>query len=322
MRFRRFTAGFTAAEMLVVAAITAMVMGGAVAAYATITRGQRQLAVTAQIRLPSGAAPNFYSSLASTATDINTFVAPNFGSLARAETIRERFIIDTTKALAVFCLTRPAGTYNTVRPSTIPSPVFGEAPLDTPEAFRNHLISSGVAGASTSFAVAQRPTPMTPCFSIFVLGYSQNATTIPVIAVYDLDIIGCTTAKSPIVSIGNYASLRRYVGGGLMSYYDIFYPTLDATNDSFYPTVVTFERKARKALVEGANTIDRFKVASEKPFYFIFWPDPAQDSLSLPPGNTVGSLNPGLDASDPRRTYNHMGGRTAFWFTVPMFPSL
>jgi hypothetical protein len=315
----RSTAGFSAAEMLVASVIAAMVLGAAAVAYVTLARGQRQYATTATVRLPSNAKSNFY---AQSGNDITTFVAPNFGSLSRAEALRERFIADTSQAVAVFCLARANNVLNTIRPVNIPSPVFGEAALDTPEAFRAHLAAK-VTGASSIFTT-YRNTNSTANFSIFVLGYSQVPATIPVLAVYDLDVVACTDPNDTSFTIGSYATLRRYVNtsgtAALTMYYDVIYRSTDTTNDSFYPTVVAFERASRMAVSEG-TAIDRFKVAVEEPFYFIFWPDPTYSSLALPPGNTLASLNPNIATSDPRKAYNHMGGRTAFWFTIPVFPA-
>jgi hypothetical protein len=77
---------------------------------------------------------------------------------------------------------------------------------------------------------------------------------------------------------------------------------------------ITFERSARLALRETPATIERFKRAAERPFYFIWWPDPAARHLG-PVANTFAS-------SDPRQAYNQMAGRTSFMFTTPMFPAL
>ena len=53
----------------------------------------------------------------------------------------------------------------------------------------------------------------------------------------------------------------------------------------------------------------------------MFWPDPSRSSLKLPNGNTTGSYNTGFPSTDPRKAYNHMAGRSAFMFVVPLFPS-
>jgi hypothetical protein len=190
--------------------------------------------------------------------------------------------------------------------------------MDTPEAFRTYLNSS-VTGASTIFTTSYRNAGVTQNYSIFIMGYSPNATSIPVLAIYDVDIIPAQDPNSTGTRIGSYASVKRFVAGLISEYYDVIYLTGDAT-DQFYPGVVAFERRSRLAVAEGA-AIDRFKVAAEKPFYFVFWPDPARDSIKLPLPNTAATLNPDYAATDPRQAYNHMAGRTSFMFTIPMFPS-
>ena len=80
-----------------------------------------------------------------------------------------------------------------------------------------------------------------------------------------------------------------------------------------------FLQSSAGAVAGGA--LAQAAMAQEKPFFFVFWPDPSRDSLRLPSGNTTSSLNPGWSTSDPRKAYNHMTGRTSFMFTVPLFPS-
>lgn len=325
-RPQRLRAGFTAAEMVVATAIVAVVIGSAALAYGTLTRNQRQFTSVTTIRLPSSSMrSNFYPGQSSS-TSVTTFVAPNFGSLARAEIMREKFMADVTQSIAVFCLYRNNNVLNTIRPLTIPAPTDGVT-LDTPEAFRQFLISK-VSGASGVFTQSYRNFGTTANFSIFILGYSANASTIPVLAIYDLDMVQATDPNAPSTVIGTYAALRRYVGSSLTAYYDVFYrkPVTEgpftAMEESFVPPVVAFERRSRLAVSEGSTTIDRFKKAAEQPFYFIFWPDPTQDSLALPlNAKPSGTLNGTYSSTDPRRAYNHMGGRTSFMFTVPMFPS-
>jgi Tfp pilus assembly protein PilE len=313
---RRASPGFTAAELLVTTAIAAVVIGAAVMAYSTVMRGQRQYSSGATILIPSGAQDNFYGV---NSTSITTVMAPNFGRVARAESLRETFMADTAQAVGVYCLYRGNNTWNTVRPSTITAPPYGTV-LDTPEAFRTYL-ATDFPEAATIFT-SYRNYGTTPNISIFILGYSANSTTMPVIAVYDMDFVQATDPVATGTVVGTYASVRRYVGGVLTSYYDVTYPVAAGRTESFTPPVVAFERKSRRAVVEGSTTIDRFKVAAEQPFYFIFWPDPAEDSLALPlNSSTGGTLNGSFATTDPRCAYNHMAGRTAYMFTVPMFPS-
>jgi hypothetical protein len=253
-------------------------------------------------------------------TNTATYIAPNFGCVARAESLREKFLADTAQAVAVYCLYRSNNVWNTIRPATIPAPAYGVV-LDTPDAFRTWLATQ--VPASTSVFTGYRNFGTTPNISIFILGYSATATTIPVLAVYDMDLVQATNPNGTGAVIGTHASVRRYVSGALTAYYDVVYPVAPAgRTESWTPPVVNFERRSRLAVAEGANTIDRFKIAAERPFYFIFWPDPAEDSLAIPlNAMATGTLNGSYAASDPRRAYNHMAGRTSFMFTIPMFPS-
>lgn len=314
---RRFqAAGFTAAEMLVASAIAGVVVGTAALTILAVTLGQRQYTQIATFTLPNGALTNFYPG--QTGNSVNCPVAPNFSAVAQAEIMREKFILDVSQAVAVYCLARNSGNYNTIRPTGITAPPSGTV-LDTSDAFRTYLGTIYTA-ASTTF-VSYRNFPATaPCLSIYVLGYSNNATSIPVTAVYDLDVV---SAKDPVSAavVGNYVGVRRYVNGALTAYYDCCFKLYGDGTDSWYPPVVSIERQARKAVAEGASSIDRFKLAEEKPFSMVFWPDPARSSLKLPNGNTTSSYNTGLANSDPRKAYNHMGGRTSFTFVVPLFPN-
>ncbi|MFZ4763525.1 MAG: prepilin-type N-terminal cleavage/methylation domain-containing protein [Roseimicrobium sp.] len=334
MRHTRRQAGFTAAEMLVATAMAAVLVGAAALAYSTIVRGQRQLTQVATVRLPAGAQLNYYGI---NSTNITTYVAPNFGSVARAESLRERFIADVAQSIAVYCLYRRTNVLNTVRPTSIPSPAYGVM-LDTPETFRTYL-ASAVPASSSVFASYRNfgtitGANATPNFTIFILGYSANATTIPVLAVYDLDIVQATNPNATTTVVGHYVALRRYVAGQLTGYYDVMFPVSAVpANDLFIPSIVAFERRSRMAVAEGSSVAgwpDRFKVAKEQPFYFVFWPDPGLSSLALPDnaqptilvsGVPTVVLNGSYPDSDPRRAYNHMAGRTSFMFTVPMFPS-
>jgi hypothetical protein len=311
MKRTRFQRGFTSAELLVASMIGAVVVGSAALAFGTLSMGQRQFTALATITLPSGAQNNFYGINNNT---ITTHVAPNYGVLAQAESMREQFYTDTAQAIAVYCLYRDDKKWNTYRPTTIATPPFGTA-MDTPEGFRLYLKTLSVDLYKSYRNYANDRSNI----SIFVLGYSTDANTIPVIAVYDMDIVD---GKDPNgnANIGTYVSVRRYVAGTLTNYYDIFYRDSGKV-ESWDPPVVAFERKARLAVAENTDK-DRFKVAAGRPFYFIFWPDPAQDSLANPDDSkSSGSLNGNFLSTDPRRVYNHMAARTSFMFTVPMFPS-
>lgn len=300
--------------MLVATAIAAVVTGTAALCFAGLTRSTRHYTSVATVTIGSTAANTFYGLSGSTVT---SYMAPNFGCVARAEALREILVSDTVQSVAVYCLYRPAGNFNSVHPTSMPAPAFGTA-MDTPEGFRAFL-NANVPGASSIFTASYRNTYASPNYSIFCLGYSTSATIIPVIAVYDVDFIPATDPNGG-ATIGTYASVKRYLNSNITSYYDVIYPTGDAT-DQFQPPVVAFERSSRLIITEGATGIDRFKIAANLPFYFIFWPDPSRDSLKLQYPNTASSLNAGFANTDPRQAYNHMAGRTAFMFTIPMFPA-
>ncbi len=301
-------AGFTLTEILVAVSIATLVFSAASLMFQAIGANSKRLSTIVEFPIGTVAADNFYGLAAS---EISVYSAPNYGRSAFAEEMRELFWDDVGAATAVHCLARNA--LNTVRPATIPFPASPNAVrLDTPESFRQHFVSEFPAAASI-FA-AYRNVPATTNGSIFVLGPSASETDIDVISVYEMDFL---TSGSPA---GTYASVRRYVDGALTNYYDAFYPQGSGT--LFRPLFIAFERRTRLAFSEVPGTHadpddwpDRFKVARERPFYFMWWPDPATPFLE---SDTVWV---GSD-TDPRSEYAHMGGRTSFMFTVPMFPAL
>jgi len=316
--------GFTSVELLLVLALSAVVLGGAVVSYGTLVRSQPSASRAVTVPLGLQRIQNFYGTSAST---LNVAMAPQYGALSQAEELREQFVADTLIATAVYCL--PRGNINTWRPSVIAYNSTLHDELDTPQKFLSHVVSHAGAPA-TLYDDFRNPGIGTPAqnASIFILGYSKYAGYLKVNAIYDIDVIRFTASTEPA---GIYASVKRYsdsVGApsaATLTYvggYEVFYPPSvpDATRatqwsrDGFTPLFVTFERSARLALRESPAIFERFKRASERPFYFIWWPDPSARHL--------GEIATTLPASDPRQAYNHMAGRTSFMFTVPMFPAL
>jgi hypothetical protein len=318
--------GFTSVELLLVLALSAVVIGGAVVSYGTIVRTQPSVSSIVTVPLGLNRLQNFYGLASST---LNVAMAPQYGALSQAEELREQFLTDIISATAVFCL--PRDDINTWRPSVIPyNPALHEE-LDTPQKFRVHIIANASVPASL-YRDYRNPlndgTSVPQNASIFVLGYSKYAGYLKVNAIYDIDVIRFTGLTEPN---GIYASVKRYADSattttpstlGYMGGYDVFFPpsvpnptsTAQWAADGFTPLFITFERATRLALRETPATIERFKRASERPFYFIWWPDPSARHLG-PLANTFAS-------SDPRQAYNQMAGRTSFMFTVPMFPAL
>ena len=317
MKHRRsYSCGFTAAELLFAMALGAAVIGAAAVGYSTIAKSRPTTSATATIPLDSTRLTNYYNLAQSS---IVTAVAPNYGSAAKAEDLRERFMADIHTATAVFPLARTG--VNPVRPATIAfNPITYPSPVDQPQRFRELLINNGLATAAT-FVDKRNFDDTSPNCSIFVIGYSADPTSLTVTAVYDIDVDKIANPK------GFYASVKRYVAtptsaATLTAYYDIFYPAYDAalwptTTDKFAPLWVSFERQSRNDIIPIENIdIRRYKVAREQPFYLIWWPDPAAPTLGM-----YRASNTGFSTSDPRKVYNHMAGRTSYMFTVPAFPS-
>jgi hypothetical protein len=318
--------GFTSVELLLVLALSAVILGGAVVSYGTLVRSQPGVSSVVTVPLGLSRMQNFYGL---SSDSVNVAMAPQYGALSQAEELREQFVADTLSATAVYCLPRD-GT-NTWKPATIPYNPALHDELDTPQKFRAHIIANASV-SDTLYRDYRNPlndaTAVPQNASIFILGYSKYAGYLKVNAIYDIDLIRFTAKTEPN---GIHASVKRYADStgsttpATLSYmggYDVFFPpsVLNPTSatqwssDGFSPLFITFERAARLALRETPSTIERFKRAAERPFYFIWWPDPAARHL----GSVAGTL----PSSDPRQAYNQMAGRTAFMFTVPMFPAL
>ncbi|WP_395734291.1 hypothetical protein [Prosthecobacter sp.] len=318
--------GFTSVELLLVLALSAVILGAAVVSYGTLMRSQPSVSSMVAVPLGTTRSQNFYGTLNTT---VDVGMAPQYGALSLAEELREQFLTDTLSATAVYCL--PRDGMNTFRPSVIVYDSSTDDELDTPQKFRAHIIAH--AGVSSSLYRDYR-NPLNDGAappqnaSIFVLGYSKYSGYLKVNAIYDIDLIRFTGATEPN---GIHASVKRYADATssitpsaltYMGGYDVFFPpsipsptsSAQWSTDGFTPLFITIERASRLALRESPSTIDRFKRAYERPFYFIWWPDPAARHL--------GQVANTLSSTDPRQAYNHMAGRSSFMFTVPMFPAL
>lgn len=322
--------GFTTLELLFVLSLSAFILGSLVVSFGTLSRSRPNASSTVTAALGTTRLVNYYSN--TDPKNAETPTAPNYGTLAVAEKLREQFYADTIGATGVFCLSREG--LNTYRPHSITfNPAF-HAEIDSPERFREHLVSGINAVPATLFKDYRNPfstasSQPTSNASIFILGFSDEANKLRVLALYEIDVVRYTNKTSPQ---GFHASVKRYsenptgrtfslsFSGG----YAIFYPpsipvvnqnrTNEWDTDGFTPLYITFERSTRLSILEG-TTVDRFKVAAERPFYFIWWPDPGARHLGA-------VANSGPSLTDPRQAYFHMAGRTSFMFTVPMFPSI
>jgi len=290
-------------EILVALAIGAALITVGVLIFRNLGVGKATSRSYVSVTLGSTVLQNFYDM---GGTTLDAWVAPNYGRRAYADLLRDRLWEDVGKANAVFCLGRADGVLNSTHPTTIPVPAtFQGQSLDLPEKFRLLLQDSIPASAGTFTEYHGASTAQN--LSIFILQPSEDASALSVLAVYDIDLIATQSPE------GTYVSGRRYQRGTLTDYYDVFYQKGDATV-AFNPLVVAFERAVRTSEVES-TAIDRLKVAAQRPFYFVWWPDPGVPELEAP-----ATVNYG--AADPRASYPNMGGRTSLFFTIPMFPAL
>ena len=339
--------GYTAVELLLVLSLSAVIMGTFVVSLGTLSSSRMNTASVAADPLDSTRRENYYTGSVDV-SNTDTVMAPHYGMMAQAEELREQFQTDIVSAAAVFCLYRNG--LNTYRPHNILYDPVLHGELDTPQKFRNHLVLDLKVVLPSQYVDYRNPqntmaTQPAENASIFILSFSKVEKLIKVLAIYEIDVFRMT---STLKAQGFHASVRRFadfkdlkslpastsIGGAsaagnfvplsFSAGYEVFYPPSvprpdllkpeEWKSDGFAPIFITFERSTRLAFTEGV-AIDRFKIAAERPFYFIWWPDPGARNLSQPTTNS-------LAVSDPRQAYNHMGGRTSFMFTVPMFPAL
>ncbi len=294
--------GFSLVEVMVASTIAVIIFSTGAVLFHAVSFHQRRLSVYGGVELGASALSNYYGMVNTTSIDVYT--APHYGRAAWAENLRDKFWADTRSASAVYCLGRNG--LNTFRPDFISVPLSTDAKaLDSAEAFRKFIevVEPSSAGIFTPY----RGASTAPNGSIFILQPSSFGDYLSVKAIYEIDI---QAASSPS---GTYASVRRYAQGRMTEFYDIFYPTEQGV-EAFAPIFVQMERRERKVIAESAY--DKFKKASGMPFYLIWWPDPGTPNLK-----GEGMTTAGIPASDPRSTYANMGGKTAFMFTVPMFPA-
>jgi hypothetical protein len=142
--------GYTSAELMLVLALGAMVIGGVVVSFGTLIRNQPR--VSSVVTLNIGTRLTAFYGVGGTTINVNT--APNYGAVAMAEKLREQFHSDIISATAVFCLGRDATVANTFHPTTIPFDPTTDATLDTPTRFLAHLRSKSLVSASS---IQRRP---------------------------------------------------------------------------------------------------------------------------------------------------------------------
>ena len=290
------SSGFTFVEIVVAMVIGATVIMVAVMAYGAIARNgpsRRQANVTLT---------NAVALYGTTNSLIAVSEAPSFAAAAMAESMRERLLADISSASAVCCLGRDRPNPSGLRVTNLALPTnFDVRGMVTPNNFRTNLVEP-LQNVYTSYTGATTNANL----SIYILGYSGYATNVIVKAIYETDMVSLT-GTTP----GVYASVRRYVGSTMTDYYHVFYP--GQTND-FSPLAAFFDQSSLGS--SGNATTDRYRKAAGRPFYFVWWPDPARKNLKS------GYLPESLTSANPRWDYSDMAGATSFFFVIPAFPPL
>jgi prepilin-type N-terminal cleavage/methylation domain-containing protein len=299
--------GFSLVEVMIASAVAASVMGAAALAFSAIGKNQRRLSNYASIEIGAAAANNYYNIAGES---VDCYDAPNYGRAATADLLRERFWEDVSHSSAVYCLARSG--LNTVRPVYVPAPEDGRS-LDSPEAFRVHLAS--VFSQSSSVYKGWRGSSPYDNGSIYILEPSSFSGFLAVRAIYDIDI------QSTVNPSGTYVSVKRYAWNELSDYYDVFFPN-GVNGVPFRPLFVFHERRSRMVMEEGE--VDQYKTAADMPFYFIWWPDPGSPTLANQGANAQSGYADSIPdgVPNPLPSYAAMAGRTNYFFTVPLFPSM
>lgn len=310
--------GFSLVELLVALAIGAAVLATIVVAFGSLVTGPRS--GTGEVDVTLGSTP-LNDLFGLTGSTITVDQAPSYGSRILADEMRDLFWSDVRHASAVFCLGRSGR--NSYHPPTIelPASMPGQS-VDTPTRFLQVIAADNptAAGAFTSYRNVSSATNG----SIFILEPSPYeagdvSSEITVRAIYEIDILRTATGTTPKGTYAVVQRIARRASDGAMDrvgFYDVFYedPTSTYTSPGFSPLFVFFERKALRA-VSGDTAADPFKMAEKIPFYMIWWPDPTSQSLDL-------VVTPPTSTTDPRSYYGGMGGRTSYFFVVPMIPPL
>lgn len=328
--------GFSLIELLVVAAVGALVFTAGALAYRVVAKNHRAAGTFQEVALPAGVGANFYPG--SALTSVDSYVAPNFGRCSQADSLRTLFLEDVEKSIAVFALPR-GGHINTIRGRTLN--LYGYLPqsFDTPAAFRSFLLANSDTSAAAQVfsnyrgappesgtvttsstdpdtgAIVLTTTTLPICnATIFLLQPSGSNTQLWIRSVYEIDYIGLTpdanNSAAPDVPCV-FASVRRYVNDTLTHYYDCVFR--DAATTDAGIACAHFERADRAVYVEAAA--DKFKRAANQPFYLIWWPDPGMSRLK-------GTAAVNYAGNTPQSAYARHEGQTSYFFVVPQFPAL
>jgi hypothetical protein len=292
---------FTLVELLIAAAIGAAIITAAVVGFGVIANLSSESGST-NVELPSGAISDLYGADSSF---ITVGANPNYFQGIQSRMLKDRLVRDAAAGTAIFSLGRNFRGSPAIRPLSLPVQQGTDFRTNTsPGAFLatfSGQLGSFPSGQSGALSWATNA-------SIFVLGtldnVLQSSNNLAVLAIYEIDFVPTTEPSG-----GTLASVRRFSGTNNAvptDYYHAFYPGEANGANGFRPLAAFFPRVA-------AGGGGAFAVATNRPFSFVWWPDPLVSKLegtSVPTGTAV----PG--------SYANMGDRTGLFFVLPAFPPL
>jgi hypothetical protein len=292
---------FTLVELLIAAAIGAAIITAAVVGFGVISNLSSG-GGSSNVELPGGAISDLYGADSSF---ITVGANPNYFQGIQARQLKDRLVRDVAAGTAVFCLGRDFRGSPAIRPLSLPvQPNTDFRNSASPDAFRDSFsaqLDSFPYGQSGALSWARN-------VSVFVLGtldnVLQSSNNLAVLAIYEVDFVPTTEPSG-----GTFASVRRFSGTNNAvptDYYHAFYPGEANGANGFRPLAAFFPRSAA---AEGGA----FALANNRPFSFLWWPDPLVSKLegaAVPSGSTV----PG--------SYANMSDRTGLFFVLPTFPPL
>ncbi len=313
--------GWTFVEMLVAVAISAAALGAGALAIASISANAKRASSLITLNVGSSTHQKLYGPSRTTA-ELRTWMAPNYGSLIKAQEIRENMVEDARRASAVFCLQRRNiaaindAVVPAMRPSQIPITAAEQMGLDNHNAFRDLIIKTNGSLGSEVFTAGYEHLPslsgseIGTSWSIYMLGMTTNELRIAVQYIYEIDYFA--------IGDGHFASVRKFNpnSSAVEQAYDVYYEneTDPLKGQPMKPNLVAFESSARRATANAS--VQKFKVAVSNPFYLIWLPDPSINPLQklrFLPTATTGAV---------REEYMHNGIRTSLPVVLPMFPSM
>ena len=337
--YRPRTSGFSLVEVLIASAIAAMVVSSSVSMLGTIATNRANIekdgliilpepiARTIGIPIPASGEPGYVDPASPDYIppwERQIPFAPSISLSRDMEILRSELTEDISHAAAVFCVGRNSN--DSYRAVEIPYSHESDArQLAEPGRFEAVL---NAAHGSDIFVPYRGAAPVIPAggggtspmtnYSIYVIG-SQSSSNgndpdiLRVVALYEVDFVPISDP------VGTYVYMKQWVQLGAETMLtigadaiEVFYPK-ETGDQNFYPPFVQFERADRRKTAESG--IDQFKIAENKPFYYVWFPDPAAPLLEVP--NLPAAASSGI-----RSEFASVSARTPYFFVVPMFPAL